>query len=200
VFAYANAKNGRTSLFVFHNGHGEVDVVLRRTVPKARAGALGSGPRNVADVLGTASLTSPFVRARTPSGTATFARGAFEGGLALRVGSYGYLVYTDFEGAEAADEPSLRAETGADEAEDRTAADELDASSDGLRGAPSVEDLLATAVLGDDDGAPAVLDAGDVVPRDEHLAAVVVEDDAVLAQAKVRVLEQRGDHRPEADQ
>ena len=200
VFAYANAKNGRTSLFVFHNGHGEVDVVLRRTVPKARPGALGSGPRNVADVLGTAGLTSPFVRARTMSGTATFARGAFEHGLALRVGSYGYLVYTDFEAAHTADEPSLRAEARADHPESRAAADELDASGDGLGGVPSVEDLLATAVLGDDDGAPPVLDPRDLVPRDEKLAAVVVEDDAVLAQAQVRVLEQRGDHRPEADQ
>ncbi|HRG99314.1 MAG TPA: alpha-amylase family glycosyl hydrolase, partial [Polyangiaceae bacterium] len=30
VFAYANERDGRRALFVFHNGHGEVDVVLRR--------------------------------------------------------------------------------------------------------------------------------------------------------------------------
>jgi len=193
VFAYTNEHGGRRALFVFHNGPGEVDVVVSRTVAKMRASGV-SGARDLADVLGIHAFETPFVRARTPTGEASFPRAAFAHGLSLRVGSYGYLAFTDFCGAD----EELRAEARAHEAEGGALAHELDAVRDVLGGAPSVEDLLTAAGFGDDDSALPVLDPGDVLPGEQRLTGVVVEDDAVLAHAQVGVLEERGDHRPEA--
>ncbi len=193
VFAYTNAHEGRRSLFVFHNGPGDADVIVSRSVPKKRASG-DCGARSIADALGVDALGAPFVRARTTSGEASFPRDAFAHGLALRLGGYGYLVFTDFVGAH----EELRAEPRAHEAERRPLANELDPVGDALGAAPSVEDLLTAAGFRDDDGALPMLDADDVVPTEEGLALVVVEDDAVLAHAQVGVLEERSDHRPEA--
>lgn len=202
VFAYANARHGRTALFVFHNGPGEVDVVIHRTVPKLRP-LLGNGSRLIEDVLGLASMSTPYIKARTPSGPATFPRDAFGDGVRLRVGGYGHLVFTDFEGTHVLPEVHVEAylsrpEARPDEAQSRATTNELDPVGDGLRGAPSIEELLAATGFGDDDGVTPVLDANDVVPGEEGLAAVLVKDDAVVPHPQIGVLEQRRDHRSEA--
>lgn len=199
VFAYANEHEGRRSLFVFHNGPGEVDVVVSHTVPKRR-GDGDDKPRTIAEVLRTRAHDAPFVRARTTFGEASFPREAFDHGLSLRVGSYGYLVFTDLAPSTEAARPAdaLGAQARSDEAERGTLPDLLDPVGDVGGGAPGVEDLLSAARLGDDDGALAVLDSAHVAPREEGLPLVVVEDDPVLAHAQVSVLEERRDHRPEA--
>lgn len=216
VFAYANRLHGRSTFVLFHNAPREVRVRVRRTVPKARAGGLGSGPRELRDVLGLGAIDAPFVHAHSRGEKRFFAATeTLDDGVVLTLGPYGHLVFQDFVPAQTADvvdtgfvfeplEPvevcavRLRAEARAREAEGSPAPQELDALGDLAGRAPGVEELLAAAGFGDHDGIAPVLDTDDVVPGEPGLAAVVVEDETVFPDSEVRVLEKHRDHRPEA--
>ena len=54
-----------------------------------------------------------------------------------------------------------------------------------------MELALAAVLLAHDEDAAVLRDGGDLAPRERDLASIVVEDQSVLADAEVRVLEER---------
>ncbi len=210
VFAYANERDGQRALFVFHNAPGDVSVRIRHTVPKARGGRAPTA-RSLADVFGLREAGGQLSARALASGAHVEVGRLDEGGLTLSLGPYGHHALVELgaraalEAAPAAVEVSepafARSEPQAAraEAEGRAAAHLLEAlgDDDRLAGVGEVEEALAAVLLSHDQGAAVLRDGGDLAPRERHLAPIVVEHQAVLADAEVRVLEERRHQRAE---